>query len=65
MEKENEDHKAATAFVKRVQATATEHAKQTKRTPAQTVPAGITINRPSRCTIVIGGAPQPKRGGRA
>lgn len=64
MEEENEDHKAATAFVNRVRETATQHNKQqAKRAPTQPTP-GVTINRPSRCTIVIGTSLSHKKGGR-
>lgn len=62
MKEENEDHKAATAFVNRVRDTATQHNRQqARRAPTLQPPAGITINRPSRCTIVIGGEPVPRR----
>lgn len=62
MKEENEDHhRAATAFVKRMQETATERGpKRAPRAPASPTTSGITINRPTRCTIVIGTLPRAR-----
>jgi len=48
---------AAAAFVKKV---CTPNQAPQKSQPNPGTLTGITINRPSRCTIVIGGHPAPQ-----